>query len=47
MDERQMTFKEKIEILKASISDLDIHPEDLDSFPEGFYQLNKRQLMYL
>ena len=47
MDERQMTFKEKIEILKASISDPDIHPEDLESFPEDFYQLNKRQLMYL
>ena len=47
MDERQMTFKEKIEILKASISDPDIHPEDLESFPEDFYHLNKRQLMYL
>ncbi len=47
MDEREMMFKEKIEILKASISDPDIHPEDLDLFPEDFYRLTKRQLMYL
>lgn len=47
MDERELTFKEKIEILKISISDLDIHPEDLDLFPEHFYQFTKRQLMYL
>lgn len=47
MDERKLTFKEKIEILKTGISDPDIHPEDLGLFPEDFYQLTKRQLMYL
>ena len=47
MDERELTFKEKIDILKTSIADPDIHPEDLDLFPEDFYQLNEKHLMYL
>jgi len=49
MDDRntEKTFREKMIILKGNISDLDIPLDDLESYPEDFYQLTSKQLFYL
>ena len=49
MDNRnaEKTFKEKMKILKGNISDPDIPLDDLESYPEDFYQLTSKQLFYL
>lgn len=41
------TFKEKMKILKGNISDPEIALEDLELYPEDFYQLTEKQLFYL
>ena len=43
----EKTFKEKMAVLKRTISRQ--HPDTryLDSFPEDFYQLDEEQLMFL
>ena len=43
----EKTFKEKIEILKRVVSSQHMNPIVLDYFPEDFYQLNEKHLMYL
>ena len=43
----EKTFKEKIEILKRVVSSQHMNPIVLDFFPEDFYQLNEKHLMYL
>ena len=43
----EKTFKEKIEILKRVVSSQNMNPVVLDFFPEDFYQLNEKHLMYL
>ncbi len=45
--DNEKTFKEKIEALKRVISSQHIDPQVLDFFPEDFYQLNEKHLMYL
>ncbi len=43
----EKTFKEKIEILKRVVSSQHMNPIVLDYFPDDFYQLNEKHLMYL
>ena len=43
----EKTFREKMIILKGNISDPDIPLEDLERYPEDFYQLTEKQLFYL
>lgn len=43
----EKTFREKMIILKGNISDPDISLEDLERYPEDFYQLTEKQLFYL
>lgn len=45
--DNEKTFKEKIEALKRVILSQHIDPQVLDFFPEDFYQLNEKHLMYL
>lgn len=49
MDDRntEKTFREKMMILKDNISDPEIPLDDLESYPEDFYQLTPKQLFYL
>lgn len=49
MDDRntEKTFREKMMILKGNISDPEIPLDDLESYPEDFYQLTPKQLFYL
>lgn len=46
-ENNEKTFKEKIEILKRVVSSQNMNPVVLDYFPEDFYQLNEKHLMYL
>ena len=45
--DNEKTFKEKIEALKRVISSQNMNPVVLDFFPEDFYKLNEKHLMYL
>ena len=45
--DNEKTFKEKIETLKRVVSSQHMNPVVLDFFPEDFYQLNEKHLMYL
>lgn len=40
-------LEKKMMILKGNISDPDIPLDDLESYPEDFYQLTPKQLFYL
>ena len=46
-ENNEKTFKERIETLKRVVSSQNMNPVVLDFFPEDFYQLNEKHLMYL